>query len=329
LASRGFSGRVTFQNDDYLAELLMRGGQLLAATLGGPSPAPDRGGQDALDALTALPPASWVCHVEPLEPSLLTALAGLGAEPEVCNLNTVAGLRALLRDLAQRGENGVLELVASPPGHPHWARAVLADGRLLGSYSDSAPRLEASLEPLGGLLSRPMQPIRWFPAAASPLTIPPAVAAVAGPVEAIERQVIWIVSRFEGDWVRARERAAPVYALQESLLQMLESLLALAGAVESQADDSAGLEAALDRPVEVTPRSLAELDPRLQGLGPAQTCPILAEMVADALQRIVLPFPEPNLTECCRQAALALQSELRAVLPPPPANAPHNGGTTA
>ena len=327
LSQRRFSGRVSFQRGDDLAEVLLRTGQPLAATLSGGGERPVCTGQEALNTLTALPGSDWVYQIEPLEPSLLGALAGLGAEPEVCSLSTVAGLRALLRDLAQRGENGVLELRGDRPEHERWARALLSEGRLLGSYSDAAPRLTPSLEPLGGLLCQPLPPVHWFRATSAALQIPPAVAMVQGLGGAIERQVIWIVSRFEGDWGRARERSAPASSLEEALARMLACLRTLAGVLERNAAHAQVLEVALANPIEAEPRPAAELDAGLAGLPPARTCPVLGQLAADALQRIVLAFPEPNLTECCRQAALALQAELRAAFPPPP-GAPTVGGTT-
>lgn len=328
LAGRRFSGRVSFQRGDRFAEVLLRGGQPLAATLWGPADASSRAGQEALNELTALAATDWSCQVEPLEPSLLAALAGLGTEPEVCNLSTVAGLRALLRDLARRGENGVLELRGAQPVRDRWARALLAEGRVLGSYSHAAPRLAPSLEPFGGLLTQPLPPVHWFPASSAALQIPPAVSMLDGPGAAIERQVIWIVSRFEGDWGRARERSAAPAALAQALARMLAALVALADLVARRGDD-AGLEAALADPIEADPRRIVEQDPRLAALGPSQACPLLGQLAADALQRIVLAYPDPNLTECCRQAALALQTELRAALPSPHRAAGPDGGTPA
>src|SRR5690349_20310484 len=71
LAGRRFSGRVSFQRGDHLAEVLIRGGQPLVATLLGPDGEPARAGQEALNGLTALPTTDWSCQVEPLDPSLL------------------------------------------------------------------------------------------------------------------------------------------------------------------------------------------------------------------------------------------------------------------
>lgn len=317
LARRGFSGRATFQRGGHFAEVLLRGGRPLAATIGGPAHA--TAGQAALDELIGLPAADWNGLVEALDPDLLAALAGLGAEPEVRQLDGAAGLRALLRDLARRGENGVLELSAETEASDglgdRWARALLAEGRLLGAYSESAPALAASLAPLGGLLGHPLPRVTWFPAGADPLTIPPKMEAASGPAGGIEDHVIWLMSRFEGDWGRARERSAAADALRESLVRLLESLLTLAETLEGRRGE-VNLDEFLANPIDAPPRAPAEVDERLERLAADRACSLLVELVADALQRVVLAFPDPNLTECCRQAAQALRAELRAVAAP-------------
>jgi hypothetical protein len=304
------------QADDWLAEVLLHDGQILAAALGGPGLDRPLAGSAALAALLDQTEVAWRCRLVPLDEPLAAALAGLGGEPRPLRLGRAEELRELLRELAGGGESGVLELSAGE----RWARTAICAAQVLGAFSDDSPSLTPSLAPLGTLLAGPLPLVRWYPAAtAAPLALPPAPA-VEGAVPAeVERQVIWIVSRFEGAWSRAREGRASPAELAESLIEMLRPLLTLASELEKARGNPAALEAALAGLAEASPPEdeLLALNERLDGVGPQQACPILVELVAGALRRIVLACPDPNLAECCRQAARALETELRAAFPAP------------
>lgn len=309
LTRRGFNGCAALSADPWQAEVLFYRGQPLAAALFDGKVEP-RVGAEALAALLGRSEEDWTGHLEPLAEPLLVALAGLDGGPEPYDLETAEALRALLRTLAQRGASGVLELERGP----RWARLVLSGGGVLGCYLDRHRQLSRTLAPLGELLDGPAA-ARWYAAGEPrPLTVSRIEAgANAGWLE-IERQVIWIVSRFEGEWGRARDRGDLTFGLQEALADMLESLLALAEVVERSASDQAALVSALNQLIaDARPhRPLPELDVRLREAGVAGACQILVELVGQALRRIVRACPEPTLADYCRQAAQALARELQA-----------------
>ena len=310
LARRGFNGFAALAAGQWQAEVLFYRGQPLAAAVFDGEPEPGLGGE-ALAALLGCSGDDWTGHLEPLAEPLLRALSGLAELPESYDLETAEDLRALLRTLAQRGTAGVLELEHGS----RWARVLLSEGGVLGCYLDRDRQLSQTLAPLGELLSGAAT-ARWYPAGEPrPLAVPQVEAGShAGWLE-IERQVIWIVSRFEGEWGRARERGDVTFGLQEALADMLESLLALTEAVERSASDQAALEAALNQLIaDARPhRPLPELDVRLRESDVEGACQILVELVGQALRRIVRACPEPGLADYCRQAALALERELQAV----------------
>jgi hypothetical protein len=309
LVLRRFGGRVELRTTDCLAEVLLREGELLAVAVNRPETTEPLQGQDALTSLIEQTPREWSSSIEPIEPRLLAALAGLGAEPEVCELQNVSELRALLRDLAKHGQEGVLELNDGE----HWGRTLVAGGWVLGAYSDTMPQLEPTLAPLGELLLGTLPQVRWYPASGEvTLELPrPAIVEVAPATAEVERLVIWSMSRFEGSWGRARENGPNVDALRDGLAQMLDTLLSLAIALEAANGDNASLETRLaDLELETAaPRPIPLLDSRLIGLGPSAACPLLLELVIGTLQRIVNACSETTLAECCRQAALALAAE--------------------
>lgn len=311
----GFGGRLELQAHDWLAELLLREGRPLAAALGGPGLAQPLRGQEALAALLEQAGVPWTCRLAPLEALPLAALAGVGAAPRALPLPSAQALRGLLRELAERGEDGILEL--SLDGR--WARALVAGGKLLGAYSETSPRLAPSLIALGELLRGTVPRAAWYPAAeASELALPAPSVAEASFAE-IEQRVIWIVSSFEGALGRARERGADD-EVHVALLELLTRLQRLARALEAARGGAEGLDAALARlDLDVRPADrMAEIDPHLQQLTPAQAWPRLTELAMRALERIALACPEPAVAQYCHQARFALEAELqraRAVAP--------------
>jgi hypothetical protein len=314
LARRSFSGRIELRADDWLADLLLCDGRPVAAALGGPGLEQPLVGQPALEALVGQASVPWTCGLETMDSALLAALAGLAAEPRVCRIATSENLRILLRELVSREQDGLLELSVGA----RWGRVALSGGRLLGAYTSDAPELVMSLAQLGDLMAAEVPLVAWYPASAATfLAIPASPASVgAGPAE-VERQVIWIVSRFEGAWGRARERGGLADDFQEALARMLDELLRLAADLENTRGDPLALEAALAclSEAEAEPRPLVEIDRRLDDLTPQRACPLLVELVAEALRRIVWSCPEPNLAEFCRQTAQALDDELRTAFP--------------
>lgn len=315
LARRAFSGRVSLQADDWQAEMLLRDGQVLAVAFGGPGLDEPLQNRAALVTLLDQAGVAWSCHLEPIEGDALDALAGVGGKPETSHLTASEHLRVLLRDLAQHAQDGVLELSTDR----HWGRTLVAGSRVLGAYSDARPELAASLAPLGDLLSGPSSIVNWYPAgAATGFPLPQERAVEGAAVVEVARWVTWIVSRFEGAWGRVRERGDAPERLQEALVQMLQPLLTLADQLETARGDTEALEAALSRfsaagdDVPAEPFS----DPRLAGLGARQACSTMVGLVADALRRVVTACPDPGLAEYCRQAALALEGELRLAFPP-------------
>jgi hypothetical protein len=160
---------------------------------------------------------AWTCRLESLDQKVLSALAGVGAPPRAITVTNAGELRHEIRTLVQSGQSGVFELNVERG----WARSLIAQGRLLGAYSDSSPEVTPSLADLGALLGRGSPRVQWFSAeVAEPLSLPAeSLEDGAGP-SAVERQVIWIVSSFEGNWGRARERGGAIGELQEALVQM-------------------------------------------------------------------------------------------------------------
>ena len=313
LRQRRFNGRVMLEGGDRLADLLLRDGLPIAASYQPGSDCELALGQPALSACLAGPVDGWSCQTERLEPSLLGALAGLAAEPRPCGIETIAGLRALLRDLAARGENGVLELRVDGAEESRWARVVVAEGRLLGAYSADSEALVTSLEPLGGVLDERVPQTWWFSAPAESLEVPPVEDSDDGLTSAIERQVTWAMSRFEADWGRARERGGGPEALKVRLAALLDSLLALADHLEggTSADDPV-----LAQPLELLLRRRPpnQIDQRLAGLSGDQASKLLAQEIGQALGRIARCHPTARLAESCQQAATALHGELEATL---------------
>jgi hypothetical protein len=248
-----------------------------------------------------------------LDEPVLAALVGVGAAPHERVANGVDELRDELRTLSTSGQNGVLEVSLDH----RWARVLVTEGELLGAYSDAVRAVEPSLGELAALLGGEPPRLLWFSAeAAQTLTLPTeSQSSGAGP-SAVERQVIWIVSRFEGDWGRAREHGGLVEELQEALAAMLDSLQLLAAELEAAGTGGETLEEAVGRLASGAsePRALEQLDQRLSGLGPQRACAVLVELVGEALRRVVRACPEPQLAEFCRQTAVALESELRATL---------------
>jgi hypothetical protein len=315
LSQNGFSGRFDLRSDHWQAQVLVREGQALAAALAGPDLEQPLLAQQALAGLFTREAACWSLDVARLDALSIAALAGSGSKPEERHASSSEDLRFLLRGLAEGGQDGLLELDAGQ----RWARILIANGRILGSYSESDSDLANSLTPVGAALGGPPPAIRWYPSAeAIPLAWPKiSLDLIAGAVE-VERQVVWITSRFEAAWGRARERVQSVDALEEALRHMLGSLRALASALESTAGDAAALEAALDQPMtDSIPRDqLGALDERLEKAGPRESCPILVELVADVLRRIVQGCPDAHLAEYCRQVAQTLDGELRSATRP-------------
>jgi hypothetical protein len=313
LELRSFAGRVELAAMDWQADLLLRAGRPLAAALRRPTLPTNLHGVAALSAVLDQAEQAWSLRLHALDGGLLDALSGLGAEPVVVELSAADQVRQVLRELADKGRSGVLEIEAGES----WARTLIAGGKLLGAYSDLCPSLEQSLGPLGALIGGPAPRLNWFAAtAAVELSLPVSQVVDAGAAE-VERQVVWIVSRFEGSWSRARQGATTADDLEMPLVQLVAPLQALAGELEATRADPEALDRALARLAgsSVLPGRLAELDPRLNGLGPEQARPLLVELVADALRRIVVACPDPNLADCCRQAAAALNSELRLAFP--------------
>lgn len=311
LGRHGFDGRVDLRSEDWLGELLLRDGQPLAAALAGHGLGQPLRGEQALAALFEHVAAAWSLSLGALDKPLTAALAGIGSEPQEQHASSTEDLRGLLRGLAESGQDGVLELVAAQS----WGRVLVAEGQLLGAYTSDEPALVNSLAPLGSVLLGPSPEIRWYPAVAGRVLEMPIVSAdlEAGAVE-VERQVVWIMSRFEAAWGRARERGRSVDDLEAALCHMLGSLQALATVLESTAGEARALEAALAQPItDSIPRDqLSGLDERLEKLGPRESCPILVELVAEALGRIVQGCPDAHLADYCRQVAGTLDVELRA-----------------
>lgn len=315
LALRRFNGRVELRADDWLVELLLVGGQPAAAALAGPGVDPPLHGRAALQALLDHATIPWTCRLEPLADPLPRALTGLAEAAQPLPVDGSGGLRAVLRGLVERRAAGVLELHSGL----RWARAVLGQGQLLGSYADASPRLTASLEPLGGLLGGPPPELAWYPAVeAPPLSLPTEPTGAEAPNPELERQVIWIVSRFEGAWGRARERGNLLFGLQQALAEMLEATQMLARELEREQPDLAALdeELATLTAADRQPPSLAELDFRLAELPPAEACPRLVELVVQALHRVAQSNLGSSLADFCRQATASLEDEVRATLAP-------------
>jgi hypothetical protein len=314
LARRKFSGRVELQCAHSTAELLLSDGEPVAAALGENGSDRPLAGQPALNALLAKAEVAWTCCLETVEPVLLSALTGLGASARLHLVACSEDLRKLLRQLASSGDTGILELASER----HWSRALLAEGRVLGSYSDSNPELEPSLVPLGELLSGPRPRVQWLSAANSAvLEIPPPVADDEPENADLEQRVIWILSRFEGAWGRARERGAPVQELQEALFEMLESLRGLADEQADEQRQSAANGAAMaDKDNGDRLEPVDSLRQRLARIDPAAGCGELVELVVAALDRLAHGSTQPHLVTCCRLAAMTLNAELRAAFRP-------------
>jgi hypothetical protein len=296
-----------------LAELVFWRGELWAVALAGTEREQILDGQPALVALLDGDWGTWNCRIEALDHSVAAALAGLGAEAESPLLADVAELRVLLRELAEDGKQGVLELGKED----RWARVLVSEGRILGAFSDETPELVPSLAPLAGLLRRVFPEVRWLAkSSAAPLVLLAAASTVDDGAAEVERQLVWIVSRFEGAWGRARQQPDYFPPLQDALADMLMELRTLAEIFEAHRNNTEALALALAEQARAqrTLLPLAELDARLADLTPRSACPALMQLVAQALHGIADDCPEASLATFCRQTAEALSTELRSAL---------------
>jgi hypothetical protein len=224
-------------------------------------------------------------------------------------------LRNELRRLAESGQAGVIHLT----GGERWARILLEGGRVLGVYTDDAAGLVPTLAPLAEVLSDPELRAGWHAASGGPPLDLPTSAEAERPVSPLERQLVWIVSRFEAGWSRARDEGGTPGELVATLREMAEALSTLAAVAEAAAGDPVELEGEIAAlPIaRARPQDQAQIGARLSAAGQPQALPTLVEIVSEALRRIVRASAEPSIATCCRQAAGVLEAELRAAFAPP------------
>ncbi|MCC7105627.1 MAG: hypothetical protein IT307_10825 [Chloroflexi bacterium] len=314
LARQAFDGLAVFEAGDWTAEILFRGGQMVAAGLAGPGRADVFTGEAALAALLQTG-APWLWRAAPLPDTLLICLTGLGATPEPKLCRSVADLRGLLRDLALRGRPGLLEASAGV----RWGRVPIAPGRLLGCWSSSVPTLQADLSPLEAVLHERALTLSWWPAlgAAAPvMSLPPlSKASSAGSQAVLERCLVWLFSDFEGAWARDRERGASPEALVAALDLLLERIRQLVGILQRHwSENPKELELQLKALRAIRGPAVKRVETHISEANARQTGAILVELVSQALDQLVEACPEAAVAEACRQTADALESELRARL---------------
>ena len=305
-----FSGRLVLSAEAWQAEVLLRDGRPVAAGAGRPGLVEPLRGQEALSTLLAEGDLACDCRTERIDGPLLEALGGLDAAPVACDVANVQQLRDLLLELAESGQRGVLHVDVGG----RWVRAAVVDGRILGAYSDTDGEVRPTLAPLAELLGDWPADVRWFSAADSrELLLPADSAIVDARGNEIERQITWILSRFEGAWGRLREQGASSYDLAALLRELVAELRSLNQQLATAEADvttaSRPLTATGDEYEAAAPTTDADL--RLEASANEQDCGLLLELVAGTLERIAQAAGHRGVAEICRKAALALPVELR------------------
>ena len=317
LASRRFSGQVLFEADAWNGELLLRGGEILAAGLAGPGRSEPLFGESALAALVDVSGVPWSWRAVPLSDELILCLTGVGVRPQLHERFGVEDLRDKLRDLAVGGRPGLLEVDVGSS----WGRIPVAPGRLLGCWTSEAAQLQADLSPLQPIIADGRFEVRWYQslgATAPTLLLPePSRPEPSGKHAALERHLVRLVSDFEARWARARERGEEAVRALQELGLLLDRLRKLAASLETiwptDVERFSNRLRALEAASSHAP-SLASLDARLAAAEPQQAAVILVELVSEALDRLVAACPDEALAESCQQAGDALEAELRSAL---------------
>jgi hypothetical protein len=199
----------------------------------------------ALQALlrSAEPAVAWA---QPLADDLLPAVGALFTAPQTrgrLEANPVEQFKELLRALAVLRQTGGVEVV-TPGG---WARALLVQGRVVGSYGAGDDLLRPTLAPCAAAL-QPGCEVLVYAAPAdefAPLALPEPEGS-AERDEKIETDLVWLLSRHERVFTRVRERGARPGELFRALAALFSEFAVWHAAVAGPgAPDLAGRLAAL------------------------------------------------------------------------------------